>query len=45
MLAAGALVVQRYFPAHAEPHPRPEYLPEEVDVDGPDVAVVGATTS
>ena len=45
LLAAGALVVQRYFPAHAEPHPRPEYLPEEVDVDGPDAAVVGAATT
>ena len=40
LLATGALVVRRFFPAHAEPHPQPEYLPNDVEVDGPEVGVV-----
>jgi Na+/melibiose symporter-like transporter len=45
LLLAGAAVVQRYFPAHAEPHPAPEFIPTEADVDGPEVAVVAAAAA
>jgi len=45
LLLVGAAVVQRYFPAHAEPHPQPVYVPEEADVDGPEVAVAVAAVS
>jgi EmrB/QacA subfamily drug resistance transporter len=39
LLLVGAAVVRRYFPAHAEPHPQPAFVPDEADVDGPDVPV------
>jgi len=32
--------VSRTFPAHAEPHPQPPVIPEESDVDGPDIDLV-----
>jgi MFS family permease len=40
LLVVGALAVNRSFPAHAQPHPQPPYLPEEADVDGPEVLEV-----
>jgi EmrB/QacA subfamily drug resistance transporter len=37
LILVGGIAVNRTFPSHAEPHPEPEYLPEEADVDGPEV--------
>ena len=36
LLFLGALAVNRSFPAHAQPHPTPTFIPEEADVDGPE---------
>jgi EmrB/QacA subfamily drug resistance transporter len=37
LILIGGIAVNRTFPSHVEPHPQPEYLPEEADVDGPEV--------
>jgi EmrB/QacA subfamily drug resistance transporter len=37
LLLAGAIAVNRSFPSHSQPHPVATVIPEEADVDGPEL--------